>query len=118
MIHTKITALALLTSVAIFAQSSGFAAGPQTHKSGCAFIEGTMVKADFPCIVKVYANATSATEIWEWDNGNHTEVKMSAAGITVNGQPAEKFDASEIIDVEEPNCYRIKATSKIYCWGV
>ena len=24
---------------------------------------------------KVYANATSATEKWEWENGNHTVVK-------------------------------------------
>jgi len=114
----KVTAVALLASAAIFVQTSGFAAGPETYKSGCVYIDGSEVKADVPCTVNVYANATSATEVWEWDNGNHTEVKMSAAGITVNGQAAKKFDASEILDVEEPNCYKIKASGKIYCWGV
>ena len=114
----KIIAFALLAIAAISVQTPGFAAGPETYKSGCVYIAGTQVKADVPCTVKVYANATSATEVWEWDNGNHTEVKMSDAGITVNGQTAEKFDASEILDVEEPVCYRIKASGKIYCWGV
>lgn len=101
----------------IVLKTPGFAAGPEIWKSGCAYIVGKQVKADTTCTVKIYATATSATEVWEWDNGNHTVVKMSDKGILLNGQQAEKYDGTQVIDVEEPTCYRIKNTSKIYCWG-
>jgi len=98
-------------------QTSSFAAGPEVWKSGCAFFVGNEQRALSSCIVKVYATATSATEKWEWDNGNHTVVKMSDAGIFVNDQKAEEYDGSQILDIEDTHCYRIKSTDKVYCWG-
>ncbi len=110
--------LFLVSIGAISMQSSSFAAGPEVWKSGCAYFLGNEQKALSSCTVKVYANATSATEKWQWDNGNHTVVKMSDEGIFVNDQKADEYDGSQILDVEDTHCYKIKSTSKVYCWGV
>jgi len=110
----KLFCLSLLTLGVAFAQSPSLAAGPEILKSECIYIAGKKVKASAICTVKVYARATSATEEWEWNNGTRTVVKMSDEGILVNGQEAEKRDASEIIDVEL-DCLGIKATEEIYC---
>lgn len=108
--------LALLAASVAFPSTPGFAAGPEILTTECIYITGKSVKANAPCIVKVYATATSATEKWEWDNGTRTTVKMSDQGILVNGREAEERNASEIIDVEA-YCFAIKATDEIYCWG-
>lgn len=114
----NILPLLLLIFGIVFVQTSSFAAGPEIWKSGCAYFIDKKVKTEAACTVKVYANATSATEEWEWENGNHTVVKMSDKGIFLNGKAAEKIDASEFLDVEETHCYKIVASGKIYCWGV
>ena len=114
----KLLCVFLIIIGAISIQSSSFAAGPEVWKTGCAYFLGNGRKALSSCVVKVYATATSATEKWEWDNGNHTVVKMSDEGIFVNDQKAEEYDGSQILDIEDTHCYRIKTTSKVYCWGV
>ncbi len=108
----------MLTAGTMSMQTTGFAAGPEVWNTGCAYFLGSEQKALSSCVVKVFANATSATEKWQWDNGNHTIVKMSDKGIYLNDQKAEEYDGSQILDVEETRCYRIIATNKVYCWGV
>ena len=104
---------ALLVVSTAFAQTPGFS-GPEIWAGKCIYITGKSVKTHAPCSIKVYANAFSATEVWEWENGTRTVVKESDKGIFVNDQAAEKRNASGIIDVKA-NCVGIKATDEIYC---
>lgn len=110
----KLFCLPLLSAITVFAQTPALAAGPEIWKTECIHIVDKKVKASSPCTVKVYARATSASEEWEWKNGARTTVKMSDEGTFVNGQAAEKRDASEIIDVEL-DCLGIRGKSEIYC---
>lgn len=111
---SKLFCPSLFAAVFIFAQYPAHAAGPEIWKGECVHIVGKKVKASSPCTVKVYATATSASEEWEWKGGARTSVKMSDAGTFVNGQPAEKRDASEIIDVEL-DCLGIRGKRDIFC---
>ena len=65
---------ALLVVSTAFAQTPGFS-GPEIWAGKCIYITGKSVKTHAPCSIKVYANAFSATEVWEWENGTRTVVK-------------------------------------------
>jgi hypothetical protein len=103
---------------AISIQFTSIAASLEVWISECAYFLGNEQKAPISCVVKVYATVTSATEKWEWDNGNHSVVKMSDDDIFDIDQKAEEFDGKQILAVEETHCYEIKTTNKVYCWGI
>lgn len=95
------------------------AAGPEVWETACLYHDGTKTVTSTLCTVSVYANATSASEEWQWENGNFTKVETSNTGITVNSKPAEIFEEFwQHIDVEATACYRIIGSDEFYCWGV
>jgi hypothetical protein len=112
----KLFILPLLFASAVANHTSSNAAGPEVWDATCFYVVDQRVQSEVPCVVKVYASATSATEEWEWQNGAHTVVKMSDEGTFVDGQRADEKMGEEIIGADA-YCYALQSADNIFCWS-
>lgn len=110
----KLFFLPLLVASAV-AQTPSNAAGPEVWEATCFHVSDHKVRSEVPCVIRVYARSTSATEEWEWQNGTNTVVKMSDEGTFVDGQGADEKIGEELIGADA-NCYALRLVDEIFCW--
>ncbi|MTI44398.1 hypothetical protein E1178_12345 [Roseibium hamelinense] len=98
-----------------FSLNVAAAGGPEIWSAICMRISAQEIQKVGPCTIKVIANATSATETWEWSDGARTIIKTAAEShATVNDEAAVEREAPMFVD-QDAACLEITAKQLVYC---